>query len=119
MVGSGTLMLLLLATMSSAFAQDAVAPDSAVDAQATADLISTSISAVEARTDLDDETRVSVVEQLRNAEAQLQRRAAAESAGAAAIEFAWRSRFPLRAVSFQRFREEDGRYPTPRLPGSK
>lgn len=74
---------MLLATMPNAFAQDAVVPVSAADDQATADLISASISTVEARTDLDSATRATVVEQLRSAEAQLQRRAAAVSAAAA------------------------------------
>jgi len=82
-VSSATLIFLLLATLPGAVAQDAVSPDDAVDAQATADLIATSIGAVEARTDLDDETRATVVEQLRNAELQLQRKTVAESSAAA------------------------------------
>jgi len=82
---------LLLAVIAAAFAAGPVSADSPIpqlsaDGSVTAEQIDSAIAAVEAREGLDGETRTKVVDQLRDARAQLQNtQAARESAAAFAV----------------------------------
>ena len=77
------LIALVLAAPPGRAQQDLSIPAVPADGSLTIEQLESSIRAVEARTDIDDENRSRVIEQLRDAEAQLQNRIAAEIAATA------------------------------------
>ena len=65
-----------------AWAQEFSIPGVPADGNVSVEQLESAVSAVEARQELDEDTRARVVEQLRDAESQIRNRAAAEAASA-------------------------------------
>jgi potassium efflux system protein len=93
-------VLLLSAGLATAW-QDVSLPAVSADDSVSVEQLDAALAAVEAREDLDDETRTSVIERLRDAQAQVQIRVAAENAAqgfAAQLETAAAEAEALRAA---------------------
>lgn len=80
--GRALLIVAQLSALSFALAQEPSIPGTTSVADVTAEQLAESIRAIGAREDIDDATRSLVIEQLRDAEAQLQKRISAEAATA-------------------------------------